>query len=139
MAKQQELTIEEVLNKFSFEEIQAAQLAKQQRELQPRKDKVIADFEALKKEVLAIQELDETFPKPWKSSGKKVPSGKVLKDADLLTIQKLVKDEPQQLKDVAKALGVHHFTLKKYLKVYPAFKIATKNKKAILSYTAPTK
>ena len=119
-------------------EIKAAQIAKQQKELQPRKDKVLAQFDALKKEVLAIRELDEAFPLPWKSSGKKASSGKALQDADLLTIQNLVKDEPKQLKDVAATLGVHHFTLKKYLKVYPAFKIATKNNKAMLSYT-PTK
>lgn len=136
MAKQPTITIEEVLKQFSFEEIKTAQMAKQQRELQPRRDKVMADFAALKKEVLAIRELDGNFSFPWKSSGKKPSSGKVLQDADLLTIQNLVKDEPKQLKDVATKLGVHHFSLKKFLKVYPAFKIATKNNKAMLSYTA---
>ena len=36
-------------NQFSFEEIKAAQIARQQKELQPRKDKVMADFAAVKK------------------------------------------------------------------------------------------
>lgn len=133
---QQKFTIDDVLNQFSFEEIQAAQLAKQQRELQPRKDKVAADWEALKKEVLAIRELDEAFPLPWKSSAKKASVGKVLQDADLLTVQRFLGHETKQLKEVAAHLGVHPLALKKFLKVYPAFKIATKDNKAMVSYTA---
>jgi len=128
------LTIEDVLKQFSFEEIKAAQLAKQQKELQPRKDKLIADFEAVKKEYLAILELDENFPKPWKSSAKKASSGKGLQEGDLLTIQNLVKDEPRQLKDVATALGSHHLTVKKFLDSRPAFKISKKNNKSMVSY-----
>jgi len=132
---QPKITIEDVLKQFSFEEIQAAQLAKQQRELQPRKDKVAADFAALKKEVLAIRELDETFPLPWKSAGKKPSSGKVLQDADLLTIQTILKDGSKQLKEVAAALGVHPLALKKFLKVHPSFPIKSKDNKAFVSYT----
>jgi hypothetical protein len=136
MAKLPDLTIDDVLKKFSFEEIEAAQIAKQKRELQPRKEKVLADFEALKQEVAAIRELDADFPWPWKKAGAKKSGSVVLVDGDLLRIQSFLAGESKQLKDVAAHLNVPWQSVRKFLKVYPAFKVKTSEGKSFVSYVA---
>jgi hypothetical protein len=130
-------TIDDLISKFTPEEIKNALLAKQQRELEPRKLQVLKDWEALKTEVAAIREIDGSFPLPWKKSGtKKAGNGIQLVDADLLKIQTFLGGEAKPLKEVAQHLNVPWQSVKKFLKVYPAFKLTSKDKKSFLSYAA---
>jgi hypothetical protein len=129
-------TIDDLISKFSAEEIQHALLAKQRRELEPRKEAVLKDWEALKSEVAAIREIDSSFPLPWKKTGVKKVGGSVqLVDADLLRIQSLLGSETKPLKVVAEHLKAPWQTVKKFLKVYPAFKLTSKDGKSFLSYS----
>jgi hypothetical protein len=133
-----QLTIDDLISKFSPEEIQNALAAKQQRELQPRKDKAIETWNALKAEVAAIREIDPAFPLPWKSGGRKAGGsggGKKPTDTDLLTIQTFLAGGAKQLSEVAKHIGVHHLALKSFLRVYPQFKLSKQGTKAFLSYS----
>jgi hypothetical protein len=47
----------------------------------------------------------------------------------------MLNDGPKQLSEAAKHIGVHHLSLKTFLKVYPAFKISKQGTKAFLSYS----
>jgi hypothetical protein len=128
-------TIDDLISKFSLEEIKSALVVKQQRELEPRKERAFEDWEILKKEVAAIREVDPSFPLPWKKAGgRKVGGGVQLVDADLLRIQTFLAGETKPLKAVAEHLNVPWQSVKKFLKVYPAFKLTTKDKKSFLSY-----
>lgn len=134
MAKQ--LTIEDLISKFSPEDIQKALLAKQQKDLAPRKMKVADEWEALKTESTAIREIDPSWTLPWKKSGsKKGNSGVQLVDGDLLKLQTFLGNETKPLKEAAAHLNAPWQSVKKFLKVYPAFKLTTKDKKSFLSYT----
>ena len=129
-------TLDELLSKFSADEIQNALLVKQQRELEPRKVQAIEAWNSLKAEVAAIREIDPSFPLPWKKAGvRKAGGGVQLVDADLLKIQTFLGSETKPLKAVAEQLNVPWQTVKKFLKVYPAFKLSTKDKKSFLSYS----
>jgi len=129
------LTIDDLISEFSPEEIKNALAAKQQTELQPRKDKAPEIWIALKAEALSLREIDPAFPLPWKSGAKKAASGVQLVEADLLKIQSFLAGETKPLKTVAAHLNAPWQTVKKYLKVYPAFKFTTKDGKAFFAYT----
>jgi hypothetical protein len=129
------LTIDDLISKFSPEEIKNALVAKQQRDLQPRKDNVLKDWEALKAEVADIRKIDASFPLPWKKAGVRKSSGVQLVDGDLLRIQSFLGSETKPLKAVAEHLNAPWQSVKKFLKVYPAFKLTTKDKKSFLSYS----
>jgi hypothetical protein len=90
-------------------------LARQKRELQPRKDKAVETWNALKAEVALIREIDPAFPLPWKSGVKRATSGGSARkpvDSDLLTIQTFLAGGAKQLNEVAKHIGVYHLALK---------------------------
>jgi len=128
-------TIDDLISKFSAEEIKNALLARQQAELAPRKEKVLKEWESLKTEVASIREIDSAFPLPWKKAGtKKAGSGVQLVDADVLKIQNFLGDETKPLKTVAEHLNAPWQSVKKFLKAYPSFKLTTKDKKSFLAY-----